>query len=131
MAKQAPIFCMKCGRAIREPARFCPYCAAALPGTESDNGEAAGEQKENERELGYWNVYGAAPDEDVEVGPAGTRGWLRFIAVCVFVASAALGMALNGWSWVFRWTRAAIIWASGAGAAILLFLISFFFKKLE
>ena len=127
MAKNAPIICMKCGRAIREPVKFCPYCAAALPGTKE--AEAEGEEKENEREVGYWNFYGAAPDEDVEVGPAGTRGWLRFIAVCVFVAAAALGMALNGWSWGFRWTRAAIIWAVGTGIAILLFLISFFFKK--
>ena len=40
-------------------------------------------------------------------------------------------MALNGWSWGFRWTRAAIIWAVGTGVAIILFVISFFFKKVD
>ena len=38
-------------------------------------------------------------------------------------------MALNGWSWVFRWTRAAIIWAVGIGISIVLFILSFFFKR--
>ena len=127
MAKQASIVCLKCGKAITQPVKFCPYCAAALPGTEDGEKEDAPKEQEH----GYWDFYGAAPNEDVEVGPVGARGWLRFIAICVFVASCALGMALNGWSWGFRWTRAAIIWAVGAGIALLLFIVSFFFKKAE
>jgi hypothetical protein len=128
MEKQASIVCLKCGKAITQPVKFCPYCAAALPGTE-ENGK---EEAPQEQEHGYWDFYGMAPEgEEPQPGPVGTRGWLRFIAVCVFVASCALGMALNGWSWGFRWTRAAVIWAVGTGIAILLFIISFFFKKHE
>ena len=112
--------CKNCGRPIGADMKFCPYCAAPLPGTEE------------KQEHGYWDFYGAAPNiEDQKAGPIGARGWLRFIAICVFVASCALGMALNGWSWGFRWTRAAIIWAVGTGVAIILFVISFFFKKVD
>ena len=126
MAKQASIVCLKCGKAITQPVKYCPYCAAALPGTEE------GEEAAQEQEHGYWDFYGAAPEgEAPQEGPVGVRGWLRFIALCVFVASCALGMALNGWSWGFRWTRAAIIWAVGIGVAIILFVISFFFKKVD
>ena len=78
MAKQASIVCMNCGKEITQPAKFCPYCAAALPGTE---------EKE---EHGYWDFYGAAPDiEDQKAGPIGARGWLRFIAICVIMFDGA------------------------------------------
>ena len=128
MAKQASIVCLKCGKSITQPVKYCPYCAAALPGTE----EEGGKEETREQEHGYWDFYGAASNiEDQKVEPMGARGWLRFIALCVFVGACALGMALNGWSWVFRWTRAAIIWAVGTGVAIILFVISFFFKKEE
>ena len=120
MAKQASIVCISCGKEITQPVKFCPYCAAPLPGTE------------DKQEHGYWDFYGAADSiEDQKVGPIGARGWLRFIALCVFVGSCALGMALNGWSWGFRWTRAAIIWAVGIGISIVLFILSFFFKRPE
>jgi len=119
---------MKCGREIREPVKFCPYCAAALPGAE----DAEEERTEQDPNIGYWNFYGAVPDEeDLTAGPMGTRGWLRFAAVVVFIASAVLGLALNGWSWGFRWARAGIIWATGVVLALILFGLSFAFKKPE
>ncbi len=129
MAKQASIVCLKCGKTITQPVKFCPYCSAALPGTEEGEKDDAQPQ---EQEHGYWDFYGAAPQgEEPKAGPMGPRGWLQFLSVCIFVASCALGMALNGWSWGFRWTRAAIMWAVGAGIAVVLFVISLFFKKPE
>lgn len=128
MAKQASIVCLKCGKSISQPVKFCPYCAAPLPDGE-DHGK---DETASEPEHGYWDFYGAVPPgEEPKAGPIGARGWLRFIAIGVFVAASALGMALNGWSWGFRWTRAAIMWAVGTGIAVLLFVISFFFKKPE
>ena len=118
MAKQASIVCMNCGKEIKEAAKFCPYCSAELPGGEE-------EQEEN----GYWNFYGMAPKQEEQESPPNPRGWLRFGAVVALIAGAAAGFAFNGWSWGFRWDRALLIWGCGAGLAVILFALSFAFKK--
>ncbi len=125
-SERASIFCIKCGREIKEPGRYCPYCAAELPGQEEE-GE---ERKEQDPNIGYWNFYGAIPDdENLTAGPMGARGWLRFIAVALFVLSAVAALGFNGWSWTFRWGRAGLILGIGLGVAVVLFALSFAFKK--
>lgn len=122
MAKQASIVCMNCGKEILAPVKFCPYCSAELPGTEED--KPAGDS-----EHGYWDFYGMADHEDVPETGIGARGWLRFAAAVVFVAAIIVGFSSNGWSWSFRWERAALIWGCGCGLAVILFALSFAFKK--
>ncbi len=59
----------------------------------------------------------------------GARGWLRFIAVALFVLSAVAALGFNGWSWTFRWGRAGLILGLGLGLGVVLFALSFAFKK--
>jgi len=130
MAKKAKIICLKCGRGITEPVRYCPYCAAPLPGAGLEPEEEE-EKQEQDPNIGYWNFYGAAPEpeEELTAGPMGARGWLRFAAVVVLIGSLVAGLAGNGWSWTFNWTSARLIWLIGLGTAVLLFALSFAFKK--
>ena len=122
--KRAPIICIQCGKEILEPGKYCPYCSAELP----SGGEEAPEQ--NNPNIGYWNFYGAVPDdEDLSAGPMGARGWLRFIAAAILVLSAVAALGFNGWSWTFRWGRAGLILGIGAGLALILFALSFAFRK--
>ena len=129
MAKKAKIVCLKCGRGITEPVRFCPYCAAPLPGTEPETEEE--EKQEQDPNIGYWNFYGAVPEseEELTAGPMGARGWLRFAAAVILIGCLVAGLAGNGWSWTFNWSSAKLIWIIGAGVAVVLFALSFVFKK--
>lgn len=84
------IQCPKCGKLVPNQGNFCTYCAAPLIRTVEET-----EQKEPDQSVGYWNFYGAAPEEEPPETGMSTVGKLRLAAVICLIAGLIIGFALT------------------------------------
>lgn len=125
MKKREPfVICPKCGVKVFHAGNYCPNCATPLLADEAE--EAKQENSHvtrvdaSGRAIGYFNFYGAAPEDDTPPDPKETRlgpvGLLRLLAAVAMIASLVVGVALNGFTARFNWGRAGL-WVLG-GAVV-------------